>query len=72
MDYFQGKVKLPNCGEMLSDIHLKEALMKKRYVESQRHTIQVDYIDYMDELAELNGCKPDLSKYVNFIGLSDF
>lgn len=27
---------------------------------SQRHTIQVDYVEYMDELATLLGVKPDL------------
>lgn len=31
-----------------------------RYVASQRHTIQVDYVEYMDELATLLGVKPDL------------
>lgn len=29
-----------------------------RYVTSQRHTIQVDYVPYMDELAELVGARP--------------
>lgn len=31
-----------------------------RYVESQRHTIQVDYIDTMEELADLVGVRPNL------------
>lgn len=31
-----------------------------RYVKSQRHTIQVDYIPYMDELACQVGVKPNL------------
>ncbi|ETE59349.1 Dimethylaniline monooxygenase [N-oxide-forming] 5, partial [Ophiophagus hannah] len=30
------------------------------YVKSQRHTIQVDYIEYMDELASLIGVKPSI------------
>jgi dimethylaniline monooxygenase (N-oxide forming) len=38
------------------------APIKERYVQTQRHTIQVDYIEYMDELAELNGCLPNLRK----------
>lgn len=29
-----------------------------RYVSSQRHTIQVDYISYMDEIAKLVGVMP--------------
>jgi len=47
---------------MIADIRFKEAAMKQRYVQTQRHTIQVDYVDYMDELATLNGTLPDLSK----------
>ena len=31
-----------------------------RYVTSTRHTIQVDYQPFMDELADMIGCKPDL------------
>lgn len=33
-----------------------------RYVTSQRHTIQVDYIDYMDELANIVGVRPSYLK----------
>jgi len=36
------------------------ALPARRYVKSQRHTIQVDYIPYMDELACQVGVKPSL------------
>lgn len=57
---FQGKVDLPSHNKMIADIRFKEAAMKQRYVQTQRHTIQVDYIDYMDELATLNGTLPDL------------
>ena len=59
---FQGKVHLPSHDEMMADIRFKQAAMKQRYVQTQRHTIQVDYVDYMDELATLNGTLPDLSK----------
>lgn len=34
--------------------------MAKQFVESQRHTIQGDYIGTMDELADLVGVKPNL------------
>lgn len=33
-----------------------------RYVTSQRHTIQVDYISYMDEIAELVGVQPNIPR----------
>ncbi|NWX63544.1 FMO5 monooxygenase, partial [Promerops cafer] len=36
------------------------SLPAHRYVKSQRHTIQVDYIPYMDELACQLGVKPNL------------
>ncbi|XP_006032014.2 dimethylaniline monooxygenase [N-oxide-forming] 5-like, partial [Alligator sinensis] len=35
-------------------------LKHKGYVKSQRHTIQVDYISYLDEIASLAGFKPNL------------
>uniref|UniRef100_A0A8R1EJU8 Flavin-containing monooxygenase n=1 Tax=Caenorhabditis japonica TaxID=281687 RepID=A0A8R1EJU8_CAEJA len=34
--------------------------MNNRYVESRRHTIQVDYPNYMHELGEMIGCNPDM------------
>ena len=45
---------------MEGDIAAKELAMSQRYVRSNRHTIQVDYVPFMDELAELNGNKPDI------------
>ncbi|XP_048353327.1 flavin-containing monooxygenase 5-like isoform X1 [Sphaerodactylus townsendi] len=48
---FKGLCELPSANEMLQDIRYKEEELARRYVRSQRHTIQVDYIEYMDELA---------------------
>ncbi|KAM3839145.1 flavin-containing monooxygenase 5-like isoform 1-T2 [Vipera latastei] len=62
---FKGLAELPPASEMMSDISVKRFSMAKRYVKSQRHTIQVDYVDYMDELASLIGVKPNLwSRFV--------
>ena len=36
--------------------------MKKRYRSSKRHTIQVDYVTYMDEIAEPIGVSPNFWK----------
>lgn len=47
---------------MIKNIYEKKEALAGRYVKSPRHTIQVDYIDYMDELADLIGCKPDVIK----------
>nr|UZZ64696.1 tAncFMO1-5 [synthetic construct] len=57
---FKGLNKLPSANTMMADIAKKKEEMEKRYVTSQRHTIQVDYIEYMDELASLIGVKPNL------------
>uniref|UniRef100_A0A672ZMH2 Flavin-containing monooxygenase n=1 Tax=Sphaeramia orbicularis TaxID=375764 RepID=A0A672ZMH2_9TELE len=59
---FKGCAKLPSVSAMLKDIQYKKETMAKRYVTSQRHTIQVDYVTYMDEIAELVGVKPALSR----------
>ena len=47
---------------MWADIQKKQREMKERYVESPRHTIQVDYIEFMDEVADEMGCRPDLGE----------
>ncbi|KAK7506947.1 hypothetical protein BaRGS_00001798 [Batillaria attramentaria] len=57
---FKGEVKLPSASEMWKDIRTKENAMAQRCWKSQRHTVQVAWIPFMDELAELNGCKPDI------------
>ncbi|XP_026709329.1 dimethylaniline monooxygenase [N-oxide-forming] 5-like isoform X2 [Athene cunicularia] len=57
---FKGLNKLPPQHNMEADIKRKKEAMAKRYVKSQRHTIQVDYIPYMDELACQVGVKPNL------------
>ncbi|XP_018425984.1 PREDICTED: dimethylaniline monooxygenase [N-oxide-forming] 5-like [Nanorana parkeri] len=57
---FKGLVKLPNKETMTIDIATKKFKISDRYVTSQRHTIQVDYIEYVDEIATLLGVKPDL------------
>ncbi|KAM4023012.1 flavin-containing monooxygenase 5-like isoform 1-T2 [Anomaloglossus baeobatrachus] len=57
---FAGQIRLPSISGMKEDIRKKKEEMEKRYVCSQRHTIQVDYLEYMDELAELLGVKPKM------------
>ncbi|XP_068272905.1 flavin-containing monooxygenase 5-like isoform X2 [Nyctibius grandis] len=55
-----GLNKLPPRHDMEADIKQKREARAKQYVKSQRHTIQVDYIPYMDELACQVGVKPNL------------
>ncbi|XP_067118653.1 flavin-containing monooxygenase 5-like [Centruroides vittatus] len=56
------KVPFPSEQEMRKDIEKQLRAIKKRYYDAKRHTIQVDYINYLDELASLIGAKPDFAK----------
>ncbi|XP_062919872.1 flavin-containing monooxygenase 5-like isoform X2 [Mobula hypostoma] len=57
---FKGSAKLPCANNIMADISEKKEKRAKRYITSQRHTIQVDFIPYMDEIAELIGVKPNI------------
>nr|UZZ64698.1 tAncFMO1-4 [synthetic construct] len=57
---FKGLCKLPSANTMMADIAKKKEKMIKRFVTSQRNTIQTDYIEYMDELASFIGVKPNI------------
>lgn len=57
-----GNVQLPSPSEMLKDIKFKNQANARRYVNSTRHTIQVDWIPFMDELSSAIGAKPSLLK----------
>ena len=50
--HLTGAYALPPQAEMERDIDKKLEAMRKRYVASKRHTIQVDYDDYMRELGK--------------------
>jgi dimethylaniline monooxygenase (N-oxide forming) len=49
-DYLRGAYRLPSRAQMLADIRREEAAVRKRYVASPRHTIQVDFDRYLYEL----------------------
>ncbi len=49
-DHLTGAYTLPPRAEMVADIERERAAMKRRYVASKRHTMQVDYDDYMFDL----------------------
>jgi thioredoxin reductase len=46
-DYFKGEYALPDAAALDADIRADQAAMRKRYVASKRHTIQVDFDDYL-------------------------
>jgi hypothetical protein len=49
-DYLRGRYALPAAGDLEADIRADQAAMHKRYVASKRHTIQVDFEDYVWQL----------------------
>jgi dimethylaniline monooxygenase (N-oxide forming) len=51
-DYLTGRYALPSPGKMQADIAADQAALRKRYVRSKRHTIQVDVNDYLYHLAK--------------------
>ncbi|XP_066117847.1 flavin-containing monooxygenase 5 [Saccopteryx bilineata] len=57
---FKGLKTLPSQSEMIKEITMVQEEMKNRYVDSQRHTIQGDFIDTLEELADLVGARPNL------------
>jgi thioredoxin reductase len=46
-DYLRGRYALPTPGELSADIRDDQQAMHKRYLASKRHTIQVDFEDYL-------------------------
>jgi dimethylaniline monooxygenase (N-oxide forming) len=51
-DHLLGDYALPSAAEVRADIAEDQESMRKRYVASKRHTIQVDYDDYLHDLAK--------------------
>jgi dimethylaniline monooxygenase (N-oxide forming) len=51
-DYLLGEYALPSEADLRADIAADQEAMRKRYVTSKRHTIQVDFDDYLYALAK--------------------
>jgi dimethylaniline monooxygenase (N-oxide forming) len=49
-DLLQGRAALPSVAEMQAEIDRYEGWMRKGYVASKRHTIQVDFHPYLREI----------------------
>lgn len=50
-DYFAGRYALPERAELLARVAEDEATLRRRFVTSKRHTMQVDFDEYMQTLA---------------------
>jgi Arc/MetJ family transcription regulator len=46
-DELRGEYLRPSRSEMVRDIRAENEAMRRRYVASRRHTIQVDFDDYL-------------------------
>ncbi|KAI1300025.1 Flavin-containing monooxygenase 5 [Halotydeus destructor] len=55
---------LPPVAAMLADVRDKRAQLSARYIGGSRHTVQVDWLPYMDEIASQFNVKPNLWKYL--------
>jgi hypothetical protein len=51
-DYFKGEYHLPDRPALLDGIRRDQEAMRKRYVASKRHTIQVDFDEYLWKLGK--------------------
>jgi cation diffusion facilitator CzcD-associated flavoprotein CzcO len=50
-DYFAGRYQLPTRSEIDAELANAEATLKQRFVASRRHTMQVDFDEYMASIA---------------------
>jgi cation diffusion facilitator CzcD-associated flavoprotein CzcO len=50
--YLRGEYRLPSISQMEADIRRERAKMFKRYVASKRHTMQVDFDNYLHDIGK--------------------
>jgi dimethylaniline monooxygenase (N-oxide forming) len=51
-DYLRGEYARPPRAQLLEDMRREREQMFKRYVKSKRHTMQIDFDDYLHQLAK--------------------
>ena len=52
---------------MWKEINGRNEMRAKRYPSTLRHTLEIDWLPMMDELAGMIGCKPNLSMCHEFL-----
>ena len=57
---FSGQGTLPSPKEMNLAVGKWRDFVKKRYVDAPRYSIQIYFIQYIDEVAKFIGCRPNL------------
>ena len=58
-------MNLPSKDEMSASVQAYRKRLESEYSASRRHTIQVNYVQYMWDVAGRIGCAPSLRKYHN-------
>jgi hypothetical protein len=51
VDLISGEGELPGPSEMARDVAAEQAAMDRRYVNSKRHTVQVDFEPYLRSIS---------------------
>jgi cation diffusion facilitator CzcD-associated flavoprotein CzcO len=65
-DYLKGEYHLPPKQALMKDIHDDQQAMRKRYVASKRHTIQVDFDDYLEALLKERAAGGERARHAGF------
>ncbi|KAH3851051.1 flavin-containing monooxygenase 5-like [Dreissena polymorpha] len=60
---FAGHSKLPPQQTMLNAVEKWREFVKKKYVDSPRYSLQIYFIQYIDEVSKFIGCRPNFWKY---------
>ncbi|KAK0395937.1 hypothetical protein QR680_001497 [Steinernema hermaphroditum] len=55
-----GHAKLPTSMDMIAELEWNRCQMSLTFVKSRRHTMEVNFIGYMDELAEIIDARPNI------------
>lgn len=60
---FAGQCKLPTSAEMTATAVRKLNFLKRNFPDSAKYSLQIHGVAYVDKLARLIGCQPNLRKY---------
>ncbi|GKT44784.1 dimethylaniline monooxygenase [N-oxide-forming] 5 [Colletotrichum spaethianum] len=58
----QGKIQLPSEEEMMRDIRTSRSRQQKHFINSERHSLTVEFVKYIDDLLEPLGAAPSFGK----------
>ncbi|KAK7500227.1 hypothetical protein BaRGS_00008450 [Batillaria attramentaria] len=59
---FKGNTKLPSHQQMRQEIKAAEEMRAQLYPDSPRHDYEIEYMPYLEDLADMIGCKPNVGR----------